>query len=50
MKNLFFADEIMVMIGNHQLFDIWKKSEEKYNPDFVCNEENKRISVMFWAA
>ena len=25
-----------------------KKSDEKYNPDFVCHEENKRISVMFW--
>ena len=29
-------------------FDIWKKSYEKYIPDFVCHEENKRISVMFW--
>ena len=25
-----------------------KKSNEKYNPDFVCHEESKRISVMFW--
>ena len=23
------------------------KSDEKYNPDFVCHEKNKRISVMF---
>ena len=36
------------MIGNDQQFDIWKKSDEKYNPDFVCYEENKRISVMLW--
>ena len=27
---------------------MWKKSDEKYNPDFVCHEEDKRISVMFW--
>ena len=50
MKNLFFADETMVMIGNDQYFDIWKKSDEKYIPDFVCHEENKRISVMFWGS
>ena len=25
-----------------------RKSDEKYNPGFVCHEENKRISVMFW--
>ena len=48
MKNRFFADETMVMIGNDQLFDIRKKSDEKYNPEFVCHQENKRISVMFW--
>ena len=48
MKNRFFAVETMVMIGNDQLCDIWKKSDEKYNPDFVCREENKRISVVFW--
>ena len=48
MKNRFFAVETMVMIGKDQLSDIWKKSDEKYNPDFVCHEENKRISVMFW--
>ena len=47
MKNRFFADETMVMIRNDQQFDIWKKSDETYNPDFVCHEENKRISVMF---
>ena len=47
-KTFFFADETMVMIGNDQWFDIWKKSDEKYNPNFVCQEENKRISVMFW--
>ena len=38
----------MVAIRNGQLFDIRKKSDEKYAPDFVCHEENKRISVMFW--
>ena len=38
----------MVMIGKDQYFDIWKKSDEKYYPDFVCHEVNKRISVMFW--
>ena len=47
-KTFFFADDKMVVIGNGQLFDIWKKSDEKYAPDFVCHEENKRISVMFW--
>ena len=48
MEKLFFADETMVVIGNDQLFDIWKKSDEKYAPNFVCHEENKRIIVMFW--
>ena len=48
MKNRFFADETMVMMGNDQLFDIWKKSNAKYYSDFVCHEENKHISVMFW--
>ena len=48
MEKLFFADETMFVMGNDQLFDIWKKSDKKYAPDFVCHEENKRISVMFW--
>ena len=38
----------MVVMGNDQLFDAWKKSDEKYAPHFVCHEENKRVSVMFW--
>ena len=46
MEKRFFADETMVTIGNDQLFDIWKKSDEKYAPNFVCHEENKRILVM----
>ena len=48
MEKLFFADETVVVMGNDQLFDIWKKSDKKYATDFVCHEENKRISVMFW--
>ena len=35
-------------MGDDQLFDIWKKSDEKYAPDFVYYRENKHISVMFW--
>ena len=27
---------------------IFGRNQMKYNPDFVCHEENKRISVMFW--
>ena len=48
MEKRFFADDKMVVIGNGQLYDIWKKADEKYAPGFVCHEENKRITVMFW--
>ena len=31
---------LYIYLFNVQYFDIWKKSDEKYDPGYVCHEEN----------
>ena len=47
-KKLFSSDETMVVIKNACKIQIWGKSDKKHVPNFICCEDKKQVTVMFW--
>ena len=43
-----FSDESQIVIGDNKTVYIWRKGDEKYNPQLVCPAPRRRFSVMIW--
>lgn len=43
-----FSDESQIVIGNNNKVYVWRKADEKFNPQLVCPAPRRRLSIMIW--
>ena len=47
-KKVIFSDESQIVIGNDNQVYIWRKSNETFRPERICQGVNRKISGIIW--
>ena len=45
---MIFSDESQIVIGNDNQVYIWRKSNETFRPERICQGVNRKISGIIW--